>query len=70
MGQTIYAKMTKDLDGVVLELVDFGHHIMGATLEEASGQVVQYLQAHALTKQPTTPEQIKVANQELIAFQM
>ncbi|MGL6058934.1 MAG: hypothetical protein ACRC17_11540 [Culicoidibacterales bacterium] len=50
--------------------INFYNKLATATLEEASGQVVQYLQAHALTKQPTTPEQIKVANQELIAFQI
>ncbi|MGL5916495.1 MAG: hypothetical protein ACRCZC_02185 [Culicoidibacterales bacterium] len=70
MAQTIYAKMTKDLDGVVLELIDYGYHIMGVTFEDASKKAEQYLKTQTLTKQPTKLQNIDVTTHEIIAFQV
>lgn len=66
MAQTVYAKMTNDTDGVVLELCDYGYHVMGATIEEVVEQAQEYVHTHELAKHSHMPHADHSAKQQIV----
>ncbi|MGL4623802.1 MAG: hypothetical protein ACRCWD_02825 [Culicoidibacterales bacterium] len=66
MAKTIYAKMTNDTDGVVLELCDYGYHVMGATVEEVVEQAQAYVHTHELKTHATMPIADQNAKQQVV----